>query len=413
MIELHFPALTSYQQEVYDWLGDAYQSQKFAIIKAPRQVGKTRLIIVCLLRMAFSHICTSIVFEPTLGLSRNVYKSIYKALESSGLIKSANAQLLEIEFTNGSSILFRSTEQSSRGLTVTGYLILDELAFLDESEVFTLLPLVSANRAAVIGASTPFTAEGYFYEMFIRGLEPTDTLRTFDWAKHPEISRFLTPEQKELYRQTMSKSAYQTEVESNFLTNEGLLFTNLQECIKDTSIKSGDIVYCGIDFGAGTDEDYTVLSVFNNEGNQVALYRTNHLTPMQQVEWLCGLLMDISSRCTIKTILAEYNSIGSVYIDAMKKKLPKTIQLTNWVTSNKSKQDLVTTFQISLENEMVSILDNPILLNEMKKYQAEINPKTKTVSYNGYKSHDDCVMATMLGYYAYKRHFGKASISFA
>lgn len=413
MIELHFPALTSYQQEVYDWLGDAYHSQKFAIIKSPRQCGKTTLIIVCLLRMAFSHICTSIVFEPTLGLSRNVYKTIYKALESSGLIKSANAQLLEIEFTNGSSILFRSTEQTSRGLTVTGYLILDELAWLDDEEVFTLLPLVSANRASVIAASTPFASEGFYWEMYLKGLEPTDTLRTFDWAKNPEISRFLTPEQKELYRQTMSKSKYQTEVEANFLTNEGLLFTHLQECIKEASIKSGDIVYCGIDFGAGTDEDYTVLSVFNNEGNQVALYRTNHLTPMQQVEWLCGLLMDISSRCTIKTILAEYNSIGSVYIDAMKKKLPKTIQLTNWVTSNKSKQDLVTTFQIALENEMVSILDNPILLNELKKYQAEINPKTKTISYNGYKSHDDCVMATMLGYYAYKKHFGKASISFA
>lgn len=414
MIELVFPKLTAYQEEVYGWLDDPYGTGKIAVIKSVRQSGKTFLLQIELLKMAFAHKgCTSIVFEPTIPLARKVYKSITKALDGTGLIKSANSQLLEVEFTNGSEILFKSTEQLNRGLTVTGLLVLDECAYLDDESIYSILPLCNAHRAPVIIASSPFAMEGYYYEMYLQGLGDNPNIKTFDWAKHPEISRFLTEEQKALFKQTMSRAKYTTEIEGSFLSSEGLLFTHLQECIKDTSIKSGDIVYCGIDFGAGTDEDYTVLSVFNNEGNQVALYRTNHLTPMQQVEWLCGLLMDISSRCTIKTILAEYNSIGSVYIDAMKKKLPKTIQLTNWVTSNKSKQDLVTTFQIALENEMVSILDNPILLNEMKKYQAEINPKTKTVSYNGYKSHDDCVMATMLGYYAFKRHFGKASISFA
>lgn len=412
MIEIVFPALTSYQQEVYDWLADPYRSGKIAVIKSVRQSGKTWLLMVELLRMAFSHISTSVIFEPTLGLSRNVYKSIVKALEGYDLIKTANAQLLEIEFTNGSSLLFRSTEQMSRGLTVTGLLILDELAWLDDEQVFSVLPLVNANNAPIIMASTPFTAEGYFYEMFLKGLEPTDTLRTFDWSKHPDIDRFITPEMKALYKQTMSRAKWTTEIAGEFLQSEGLLFQNLQACIKDTALKSGDILYLGIDFGTGADEDYTVLSVFNNEGEQVKLYRTNNLSPMEQVNWLCGLIEDLSAY-TIKTILCEYNSIGSVYIDAMRKKLPRTIQLTNWVTTNKSKQDLVTTFQIALENEMVSVLNNPILLNELKKYQAEINPRTKTISYNGYKSNDDCVMATMLAYYGYKKHFGKASISFA
>lgn len=413
MIELVFPQLTEYQQDVYDWLDDSFKSGKIAVIKSVRQSGKTWLLMVCLLRMAFDHITTSVIYEPTLGLSRNVYKAIYKALESSGLIRSANAQLLEIEFTNGSSILFRSTEQISRGLTVTGYLILDESAWLDDESIYEVLPLVNANNAPIIIASTPFTAEGYFYEMYLKGLEPNDKIRTFDWSKHPGIGRFITPEQKELYRQTMSRAKYSTEIEGNFLTNEGLLFLNLDNCIQNNTLKSGDIVYIGIDFGTGADEDYTVLVVYNNEGQMVKLYRTNNLSPMQQVDWLCGLIREISTVATIKTILAEYNSIGSVYIDAMRKQLPRGVALTNWVTSNKSKQDLVTTFQIALENEMVGILDNPVLLNELKKYQAEINPKTKTISYNGYKSNDDCVMASMLGYYAYRKHFGKASISFA
>lgn len=413
MIELHFPELTSYQREVYDWLGDAYKSGKIAVIRSVRQSGKTWLIMICLLTMAFSHICTSVIFEPTLGLSRNVYKSIYKALENSGLIKTANSQLLEIEFTNGSSILFRSTEQMSRGLTVSGYLVLDEAAYLDGEAVFSVLPLVNANKAPIIIASTPFTAEGYYYEMFLKGLEENPLIKTFDWSKHPEISRFLSEEQKALYKQTMSKAKWTTEICGEFLQSEGLLFTNLQACIKDVSPKSNDILYLGIDFGAGADEDFTVLSVFNNNGEQVKLYRNNHLSPMQQVDWLCGLIENLNSTATINTILCEQNSIGAVYIDAMKQKLPKGVTLTNFVTSNKSKQDLVTHFQIALENEMVSILNNPVLLNELKKYQAEINPKTKTITYNGYKSNDDCVMATLLAYYGYKKHFGKATITFA
>lgn len=409
-MELVFPKLTQYQQEVYDWLGDPFESGKIAVIKSVRQSGKTFLLQIELLRMAFSHKCTSIVFEPTIPLARKVYKSITKALEGSGLIKSANSQLLEVEFTNGSEILFKSTEQLNRGLTVTGLLVLDECAYLDDESVYSILPLVNAHKAPIIIASSPFAMDGYYYTMYLQGLEEKPLIKTFDWSKHPEISRFLSEEQKALYKQTMSRAKYTTEVLGEFLTDGGLLFTGLENCVGDP--EDDKIIYLGIDFATGSDGDYTVLSVINNLGQQVKLYRTNNLSPMEQVNWLCGLIKDLSSNYTIKTILCEENSIGKVYIDAMKKQLPKGIVLSNWTTSNKSKQDLVTTFQIALENQYVQILNNPVQLNELRRYQAEINTKTKTITYNGFKSNDDTVIATMLAYYAYKKHLGKFSIAF-
>lgn len=409
-MELVFPKLTQYQQEVYDWLGDPFESGKIAVIKSVRQSGKTFLLQIELLRMAFSHKCTSIVFEPTIPLARKVYKSITKALEGSGLIKSANSQLLEVEFTNGSEILFKSTEQLNRGLTVTGLLVLDEAAYLDDESIYSILPLVNAHKAPIIIASSPFAMDGYYYTMYLQGLEEKPLIKTFDWSKHPEISRFLSEEQKALYKQTMSKAKYTTEVAGDFLRSGGLLFQGLENCIGDP--EDDKIIYLGIDFATGSDGDYTVLSVINNLGQQVKLYRTNNLSPMEQVNWLCGLIKDLASNYTIKTILCEENSIGKVYIDAMKKQLPKGIVLSNWTTSNKSKQDLVTTFQIALENQYVRILNNPIQLNEIRRYQAEINTKTKVITYNGYKSNDDTVIATMLAYYAYKKHLGKFSIAF-
>lgn len=412
-MEIVFPKLTQYQQDAYDWLEDPYKSGKIQVLKAIRQCGKTFYIQVELIQMALRHPGTiSAVFEPTADIARKVFKSIQKALDPTGLIKSANAQLLEMELTNGSSILFRSSEAMNRGLTITGLLVLDEAAYLDDNGIYAILPLVNAHFAPIIIASSPFTMEGYFYDMYMKGLQDNPRIKTFDWSKHPETKRFLPDEQKELYRQTMSRAKFTTEILGEFLTDDGLLFQNLDNCIGvggDTTV-----VYMGIDFGTGGDEDYTVLSVFNAEGRMLNIYRTNHLSPMQQVDWLCALILDWANGHQIRTILAEFNSIGSVYVDAINLKLKsKQIRLTNWVTTNKSKQDLVTTFQMALENGMIGLLNEPNLLNELRHYQAEINVKTKTVTYNGYKCHDDMVMATMLGYYAYKRGLGNTRIVLA
>lgn len=403
IMTIQFPSLTAYQREAADWLGDPYKSGKIAVIKSVRQSGKTFFIMIEVLKMAFEHVSTSCVYEPTLTLARNVYKSIYKALENTGILKIANAQLLEIELTNGSTILFKSYDQISRGLTVSGVLVLDELAYGDDEAIYSILPLINANNAPLIIASTPFIMDGYYYQMYMKGLEENTLIKSFDWSKHPETARFLTEEKKELYRQTMSRAKYTTEVLGEFLTDGGLLFQGLENCVgqPDTAART---IYVGIDFGIGTEEDYTVMSVINNKGQMVKMYRTNNLSPTQQVEWLCGLILDLAKTYTIHQVLCEYNSIGSVYIDFMKKKLAgRNITLTNWTTSNKSKQDLVTNFQIALENGYVQILPDPVLLNELKKYQAEINSKTKTISYNGYKCHDDTVIATMLSYWAYKK----------
>lgn len=411
---IEFPKLTSYQQEVFDWLQDPYKTGKVAVIKSVRQSGKTFFIMVEVLKMALAHNnCISAIFEPTLALSRNVYKAIYKALEKTGLVKIANAQLLEIELTNGSTILFKSTEQINRGLTISGVLVLDECAYLDDEAIYSVLPLINANNAPLIIASTPFIMDGYYYQMYMKGLEENDMIKSFDWSHHPETARFLTEEKKELYRQTMSRAKYTTEVLGEFLTDGGLLFQGLENCLGEPDTSSR-IIYLGIDFGTGADEDYTVLSVMNNQGQMVKMYRTNNLSPTQQVEWLSGLIADLAKNYTIRNVLCEYNSIGSVYIDFLKKKLAgRKIPLTNWTTTNKSKQDLVTNFQIALENGYVQLLKDPVLLNELKKYQAEVNTKTKTISYNGYKCHDDTVIATMLSYWAYKKNLGSFSFAMA
>lgn len=403
---IHFgDKLTSYQQEVFDYIGDAPRSGKIAVVKSVRQSGKTFFCQILLSVIALRYKgTTSVLIEPTLDQARNVFKAIVKSFKESRLIAQANASLLSITFINGSEILFRSTQQedANRGYTVSGVLIFDEAAYLKDDAIYTILPLINAHNAPMVICSTPFMQEGYYYDM-VRMCEehPTDKMRYFDWSKHPEISRFLTAERKEFYRLTMSKNKYTTEVLGEFLTADGLLFTNLERCLLEAPTEA-KVIYMGIDFATGSGGDYTVLAIFNERGEQMGLHRTNNLSPMAQVEWLAELINDYAKSYKVHRIYAEENGIGKVYVDALRKKV--RAKITTWTTTSDSKQDLVTTFQIALENERVRILQDDALLDELRRYEAVVNPTTRKVRYGGHVgTHDDCVMATLLAYYAYEQ----------
>lgn len=399
---VEFPALTAYQLEALDFLGDPFKSGKVAVIKSVRQSGKTFFCVAMLARMALEHPgSVSAVVEPTLNQARNVFNTLNKAFADTGLIVSANASLLTMTFTTGSEVLFKSTEQGEglRSFTVSGLLILDEAAYLNDEAVYTVLPLVNVHNAPIIVCSTPFLMSGYYWDMYKMATErPTDTLRAFDWSQHPEIGRFLTEERKAFYNATMSRAKYTTEVLGEFLSSDGLLFTNIEPNLIDQAPEASTL-YMGIDFATGSGNDYTVLAAFNERGEMVALHRTNNLSPMAQVEWLAGLINDMATGRRVHRIYAEENSIGKVYLDALKAKI--AARITPWTTTNQSKQDIVTGLQIALENERVKLLRDTALLDELAKFEAVVNPKTKKVTYGGHLAHDDTVMATMLGYHAY------------
>ena len=411
-MQINFPKLTDWQQETYDWLGDPFKSGKIAVIKSPRQRGKTAFCSVELITMALKHAGTaSYVFEPTLNLARKVFQSIEKSLVQTGMLTIDNSQLLELGLSNGSTISFRSTEQSSRGLTCTGLLVLDECAYLDEDVIFDLLPLVNVHKAPILIASTPFIREGYYYSMFQLGLTDTNkSVRTFDWCKYPVDERFLSPEQDKLYKESMSPQKYRTEILGEFLDGGGLLFSNFDNCIIGND-EAFDVLHLGIDFASGKGGDYTVLTALNSRGRMVLLERTNNLSPMEQVDWLAGIIGSLGSRARISTIQAEVNSLGVVYIDALRQKV--SYDIVEFSTSNESKRRIITQLQLAFEQEKIGILDNPVLLGEIRRYEMEINPKTKTVTYNGKGGHDDTVMALAIAYDGYLNPSGGFEIYYA
>ena len=410
---LIMPQLTDYQQRAFDFFCDG--RGKILIIKAPRQVGKTFFNISELIYSAsILKKSVSIIVEPSVFLARKVYNDITKALNGSGVIASANSTTCEINFINGSQIICRSIESMSRGLTVSGILIIDETCFIDDESIYTLLPLINANNAGLILTSSPFTAEGYFYNMYIKGLEGNDpNIKSFDWAKEEGIKQFLTEEKKALYKSVMSKNKYTTEILGEFLANDGLLFTNISACIGD-AVPTEKTAYIGIDFATGSDGDYTVLTAINGKGQVFKQVAVNDLTPTKQVDWLVGIIENIKKGYTIRTILAEKNSIGAVYIDYMRKSLLKSnLTVQEFITTNDSKRRIIEQLQTAFEQAAITIPNDPVLINELKRFQATVNPTTKVVRYEGKNCHDDRTMSLAFAYEAYLRRLGNFTISFA
>jgi hypothetical protein len=258
--------------------------------------------------------------------------------------------------------------------------------------------------------STPKIRDGIFYNFWKEGLDETNRkVVSIDWCDY-DTSALLSEDVIAQYRKILTKNQFKSEILGEFLDDEGLVFSyfkeNLIPEIIDTNAKS---FFVGIDFGAGNGGDYTAISVFNNEGKMVFLDYFNDLSTFQQIERLANDILKFGN--SIQKINAENNSIGSPMIDLLIQELNKrgypvlVSKINRWITTNKSKSELVQQMQVALEQGKTKLFDNKMLVNQFGAYEAQYNPKTQVVTYNGaVGTNDDIVMATMLAWDAYYKN---------
>ena len=361
------------------------------------------------------------LISPTMAQARKIYKELVDAVYASGVIKKKNETLLEIEFINGSSIFFKSAEirDGLRGYTVTGVLILDEAAFLSPELLELVLPWRQVSNAPMLLVSTPKIRDGVFYNYYKEGLSGGGKVVSIDWNDW-DTSCLISQDMVEQYRRILTANQFKSEILGEWLDDDGMVFTFLNEnTIPDVASTAFNKVYIGIDFGAGGGGDYTAVSAFNERGEMVFLDFWNDLTTFQQVERLTADIMQFGSK--VVSINAENNSIGSPLIDLIIKSLNDHRQtvtvskINRWTTTNKTKSELVQQMQVALEQGLVKLFDNKMLLAQFGAYEAEYNPKTQVVTYNGaFGTHDDIVMSSMLAWNAYytKNQTGQYCIGF-
>lgn len=389
---IKFPKLEPWQKDSFNEISVSYRNGKTYVILAKRQCGKSVECELLLIYFALTYPnTTSIILSPTNGQNRKIFKDITTMLSGSDTISSANATYLEITFSNGSQILCKSAEQREalRGETVSGLFIIDEAASIPQDIFDITNPWTDANNAPKLIVSTPKFKSGAFYDAF----NDVDSV-TFNWTKY-DTSKFLTPERLDKYRQKMPAITFAQEYLGQFMDLQGSVFGDFSKIVKPT-LSTEETEVIGIDWGSGTNGDYTAIVGLSKNKKMTYLDYFNNLDPN---ETICRIL-DALKEKNPKTIIVEKNSIGKVYGDLLKSKVNRPITWFN--TTNDSKNRIIDNLQLAIQNSSIELLNNQELMSELATYEIQQTKSGKT-TYNAMNGcHDDLVMALAFALDAFK-----------
>ena len=371
------------------------------ISKSRRQVGKSVTCEVLLLYFAINKAgSTSICISPTLNQSRKIYKEILKGIQSLPIYQSSNSTILEINFTNGSCIKFKSGEQrdSLRGESVNGILILDEAVFIPDDVIFTTLPFVDVAQAPILMTSTPKFRDGVFYEFYTKGQNLEDGFHSYDINEY-DTSILLSKEKLEIYRQSVAPIVFKSEYLGDFIDAISTVFGDVEK-LCGTTLHTANERTMGVDWSNGAldkggNPDETAISILNERKELEFIDSFSDKEVMETIDYIIQKIREYD----VKKVVVEVNSMGATYVNILKKKISSLgirCQVLEFFTTNDSKREIIENLQVNCMNGTIQLLKNNKLLLQMVSYMSEKTPTGK-ITYNAsLGAHDDCVISLAL-----------------
>lgn len=395
-----------YQSDFIRFITSEQSIGTVSAVKAPRQVGKTTVLMACLLYYACNYNNGfSILMEPTYKQCIRVYNEMRAAFKP--VLKETGQSQLVLEFITGSKIQFLSGESDIAAfqgyVCKNGLLCIDEAAYITDDVFFALSPTTDVHRCPIILTSTPRFRNGFFYNYYLEGLQnDIESVRYFDWAG----KTILTPDKLAFYKKTLPERLFKNYYLGEFADAVGSVFGSFNHVLSnefehptyyEMKWQKNIDCYMGIDWSAGKHQDYTVISLFNSLRQQIYIERFNDKDETETITRVVELIREFRPI----TVQYETNSIGTIFGGMLQKAINNnniSVGLRPFNTSNTSKNKLVNSLVVAIQNNEVQLLDNEELISEMTTYECVVSQSGKLI-YNGAKgSHDDMVMATMLAF---------------
>lgn len=330
--------------------------------------------------------------SPVYRQVKKVFDETFKAFAKKPVLyKNINRSDLIIEYRNGSTIQFFSSTSydNIRGFTFD-YLICDEFAFMDAevwTEVLRATVLVKGKKVLLI--STP-KGKNHFYHLYkLDGVNPQYKSFTMSSYDNPMIKKSEIDDARE----TLPDHIFRQEYLAEFIDGGASLFLDI---IYSDTFNKTERYYAGVDLGRA--DDYTVLTIFNADGHMCFCQRWRQNTWSNIIAEVCQHINEYNAYT-----LVEVNSIGDAIFEQIQRGVKYQDRIMPFVTTSKSKQDIIEQLIIANNNKEVHLLNNEWLKKELEVFSYEYNPKTKSVRYsapNGF--HDDGVMSTAIAYHSYK-----------
>ena len=386
-IELFTPH--SGQRKVINGFADS--PHKFGIVVTSRQWGKSllaqNLLLYWLLQNPNQKGCW---VSPVYNQARKVFQELTNA--SYEIITKSNKSELTVEFINGSTLIFLSSERpdSVRGFSFN-YVILDEASFITEQAVNeAIFPTLSALGKKCLIISTP-KSKNWFYSVYLKGLDGSGDYISFNGksVENPYISQQFIEEQ----RKSLPHSIYKQEYEAEFTDSGNDVFTNLENVCNIngwTEPRNGEKYFAGVDLGI--QNDFSVLTIMDGFGRVHFVERVNGTSYAEIAKRFITSL----KRYRVTAGYCEVNGPGQPVFELISKEVRN---VREFYTSNDSKNQGIRTLIYDIQEGVLELPHKdffPHLYNELSAYSYKVK-STGTISFNAPSGYfDDCVMSLML-----------------
>ena len=407
----------------------ALRDNRFNIVLASRQVGKTTMMTIYTLWVAcFSEDQRILVVANKEQTAINIFKRIRLAYEQlpnwlkPGVVEYGKTSMT---LTNGSSIGISTTSSDAGRGDSCNCLVLDELAFIDnhlvESFWKSVYPIISSSKKSKIFiASTPNGTGNLFHELYSNAIRGKN-----NWMAS-RIDWWEIPGRDDKWKQDTIQSLGSTEI---FDQEFGCQFIETGESVLDEElVRKCSLTMCdpghlfedgnykvwklpdqsrsyaiGVDISEGVGEAASVIQVIDitdlTEIEQVAVYHNNAISPYN----FTTKLLEILQQWGEPPALIERNNCGAQVVDTLKNvygyenivnytpNKNQPIERPGVIAHTNTKYKGVVNMKYWLSEVYAVILHDTHTLEELKTFVRYPNGTWKAVQ--GTNIHDDRVMS--------------------
>src|SRR5262245_829133 len=348
------------------------QAKRFNVLDIGRRAGKTYLGQHLALETALAGDPVG-WFAPNYKYLLEVWQDLSRALRP--VASRINSTERRIELENGGLVECWTLDKTDDPGRSRKY----KRAIIDEAAIAPNLKAVweQAIRATLTDLqgdawflSTP-KGLNYFFDLFKRGQDVQAYPEWQSWQLPTSVNPFLPASEIEAARLELPELAYQQEYLAEFLSGEGAVFRNLDACLiapeTTPAEHRGHLIVGGIDWGKS--HDFTAMSLFCCH-----CLREVYLDRFNQVGWdfQRGRLLAALELWQACYVRVETNSIGSPNLEAMRNAAPKSIILSGFDTTKKSKNPMIERLALAFEKESAQWLPDPIAKHELLAYETTV-----------------------------------------
>jgi hypothetical protein len=323
--KIHLPELYPYQEEVKNHLA------RFKVLAVGRRAGKSFFARIDALDRAVNEGQTVWLIYPSYGTAIEHWNKLMVSLDDGNAPFVDKVRLAErmIVFKSGGSIYIKSGDKYNnlRGAGLD-HVVMDEAAFIKE-EVFTsvILPSLADKQGSALLISTPY-GRNWFWKFYNLGQDKAYK-DWMSWQLPSTVSPMITVEERDLQRRIIPRRQFLREWMADFGGTGGGAFIGFEDTQTVPPLPDDyefSIGTCDVGIDWGRKDDYTVVSAFNRQTReQVFLDRFTDIGFETQAARICKHLKLIKPRM----VSVEYNHIGMVMFELLRKKISKEVRPGN------------------------------------------------------------------------------------